>query len=146
MTTTLTINELRREFHGVVSENLALAREIEDLRSELRGAHDAIAQLRSAASDWESLWEYLVDVYEGDAHLQRILPNPRHDLAEAVRALVEYVSARPLAHFARLFGVKAATLRRAACEGRLAAEKHGGVWYASESAVRLYLERMRRRG
>jgi len=145
MATTLTLDELRREFHDVVERNLAFAREIEELESELRGARETIEALRSPASDWEALWDYLVDMYESDPFLQRILPSPRRDLAEAVRALVEYVNARPLGHFANLFGVKLATLRRAAGEGRLEAEKRGNVWYATEAAVRSYLEHMRPR-
>jgi len=125
-----------RAYHDAQSE-------ISELTRKLAEAHEAANTLRPSARNWEALREMVVDVYEDDLLLQAWLPNPRRDLAAAVAALLDRVRARPLSAYTDL--AKTATLRRAACEGRLEAWKVDGVWHATESAVRSYLERMRPR-
>jgi len=126
----------RRAYHDAQSE-------ISELTRKLAEAHEAANILRPSARNWEALQETVVAVYEDDLLLQAWLPDPRRDLAGAIGALLERVRARPLSTYADL--VKTATLRRAACEGRLEAKKVNGIWVATEAAVLSYLEHMRPR-
>ena len=119
---------------------LCAVEELLEARRQLAEMQSAINALRKPAAHWQQLVEALARAYDNDACIQAWMPNPRLDTMGAVMASLDRLDMRPLGMYAN-----PTALRRAALAGRLKAEKIGGVWMATESAVRDYYTRTRTR-